>query len=159
MCHWFDESQKLSGELMKEGLSIKNGIVIPLHELRIMFSRSGGPGGQHVNRTETRVTIIWNMKNSAALNEQQKQRIFNSLGSRITEAGDIIIHNNESRSQQQNKENAFNNFVALIGQALKVPKKRMKTHISKVAKEARLQEKSRHSDIKKMRSKKFSLDD
>ena len=67
----------------------------------------------------------------------------------------MIVHNNESRSQQQNKENAFNNLAQLVSKALHVPKKRMKTRASKKAKEARLQKKSIRGVIKKMRSKKF----
>ena len=57
---------------MRDVLSIKNSITIPLYELKVTFSRSGGPGGQHVNRTETRVTVVWNVKNTNALNEEQK---------------------------------------------------------------------------------------
>lgn len=141
---------------MESELIIKNGITIPTSELEITFSRSGGPGGQHVNKTETRVTVMWNVYTSNALTEEQKNRIIGNLGSRITSDGNLVVHNNESRSQQKNKELAFMNFAKLISKALYVPKKRMKTRLSKAAKEARLEEKSRHSTVKKMRSKKFT---
>src|SRR6185503_9157938 len=85
---------------MKNDLFIKNGITIPEHELEITASRSGGAGGQHVNKTDTKITIRFNIKNSSALTEEQKQLILEKLQSRITEDGDLIIHNSESRSQQ-----------------------------------------------------------
>lgn len=139
---------------MKQDMYIKNGIIIPEHELIVTFSRAGGPGGQHVNKTETRVTISWNIQTSAALSDEQKNRIMENLKDRITIDGNIIIHNNESRSQQQNKENAYDNMASLIRKALHVPKKRMKTRVSKAAKEARLQAKTKRSTLKKLRSKK-----
>ena len=60
---------------MKNDLSIKNGIIIPEHELEITTSRAGGPGGQHVNKTSTRITVRWNVKNTNALNPEQKERV------------------------------------------------------------------------------------
>ena len=136
---------------MKKDLPIKNGIVIPASELEITTSRSGGKGGQHVNKTETRITVRWNVKNSIALDEIKKARVIQNLQTRLTNDGDLIIHNSESRSQQQNKENAFNILAKVVRKALYVPKKRIKTRIPKKEKEKRLRQKSRRSDIKKMR--------
>jgi ribosome-associated protein len=85
-------------------IHVKNGIVIPYHELEITTSRSGGPVGQHVNKAETRVTIRWNVKQTSALTDQLKERVLKNLESRLTEDGDFIIHNRESRSQLQNKK-------------------------------------------------------
>lgn len=139
---------------MKQDIYVKNGITIPEHELIVTFSRAGGPGGQHVNKTETRVTVSWNINASDALTEEQKSRIIENLKDKITADGNLSIHNTESRSQQQNKQNAFVNLALLIRKALHIPKKRMKTRVSKAAKEARLQKKAYRSNIKKMRSKK-----
>lgn len=136
-------------------IPIKNGIVIPYHELEITTSRSGGPGGQHVNKTETRVTIRWNVKETSALSQNLKERVLKNLESRLTSDGDLIIHNRESRSQLQNKKNALEQLAEIIRKALFVPKKRMKTKVPKKAKEKRLKEKKRKSEIKKGRSKKF----
>lgn len=143
---------------MKNDLFIKNGITIPEHELEITASRSGGAGGQHVNKTDTKITIRWNIKNSAALTVEQKQHVVEKLVSRITEDGDLIVHNSESRSQQQNKKNALHNLAAIIRNALHVPKKRIATTVSKALKEARLKSKAHRSTIKQMRSKKIIID-
>lgn len=140
---------------MKNDLPIKNGIIIPANELEISTSRSGGKGGQHVNKTETKVTIRWNVKNSVALDENKKERVMWNIQSKLTKDGDIIVNNSESRSQQQNKENALNILAQIIRKALYVPKKRIKTRTPKKEKEKRLREKKHRSDIKKMRSKKI----
>lgn len=143
---------------MKNDLFIKSNITIPEDELEITASRSGGAGGQHVNKTDTKITVRWNIKNSNALADEQKQLIFDNLQSRITLDGDLIVHNSESRSQQQNKKNALNNLTAIIRNALHVRKKRIATKISKSLKEARLKSKSHRSSIKQMRSKKIDIE-
>lgn len=139
-------------------IPIKNGIIIPYHELEITTSRSGGPGGQHVQKTETRVTVRWNVKNTSALSDTLKERVLKNLESRLTAEGDLIIHNSESRSQLQNKKNALANLAAIIRKALFVPKRRMKTRVPKKEKERRLQEKKRRGEIKRGRGKKFDED-
>ena len=138
---------------MKDNLSIKNGISIPDNELEITASRSGGPGGQHVNKSDTRITVRWNIKKTVALNEKQKERVLENLQSRVTSDGDFIIHSSESRSQKQNKESALARLAKEIRKALYVPKKRMKTRVPKSAKESRLREKTQRSKIKKLRGK------
>ena len=143
---------------MKEDVPIKNGIIIPGHEIEVTVSRSGGPGGQHVNKTESRVTVYWNVRTSSALTEVQKERIINNLQNRLTTEGTLIVHNNESRSQQTNKERAIASLTATVRKALHVPKKRMKTIVPAKVKEARLYAKALRSSIKKTRSKKFTED-
>jgi ribosome-associated protein len=140
---------------MKNDLHIKNGITIPEHELIITTSRSGGAGGQHVNKTDTRITIRWNIKTTTALTDEQKNYILEKLQARITSDGDLIVHNSESRSQLQNKKNALNNLAAIIRNALTVQKKRIATKMPQALKEARLKSKSHRSKIKQMRSKRM----
>lgn len=139
---------------MKHDVHIKNGIVIPEHELEITASRSGGAGGQHVNKTSTKITVRWNVKNTNALTEEQKARVLEKLAHRLTTEGDLIIHNSTSRSQDHNKKMALAQLAHDVKKALHVPKKRMKTRVSKVAQEKRLQEKAHRGLIKKQRQKK-----
>ena len=147
------------GRMMKEDLYIKNGIVIPGHELEMSVSRSGGPGGQHVNKTNSRVTIRWNVARTVALTDEQKRRVMQQLGSHITGDGDIIVHDSESRSQQQNKESALTHLGEKVRRALYIPKKRMQTAVPKSAKIVRVKEKKQWADIKKMRNKKINIHD
>ena len=139
---------------MSYDVPVKNGIVIPEHELEITTSRAGGPGGQHVNKTDTRITVRWNVKATTVLTEEQKSRVLQNLASRLTESGDLIVHNNETRSQLQNKKLALMTLGNEIRRALHVPKKRMATRVSKAKKESRLQAKSHRGTVKQLRSKK-----
>jgi len=143
---------------MKNDLFIKNGIIIPEHELIITTSRSGGAGGQHVNKTDTRITVRWNIKTTHILTDEQKSFVLAKLQSQITNEGEFVIHNSESRSQLQNKKNALNNLATIIRNALKVQKKRIASQIPKSLKEARLKSKSHRSTIKKMRNKRIETD-
>lgn len=143
---------------MKNDIAVKNGIVIPEAELEITTSRAGGPGGQHVNKTDTRITVRWNINTTTALSDEQKQRVLQNLASKVTSEGDFLVHNSASRSQQQNKKMAFDQLAQEIRKALHVPKKRMKTKVSKSAKEARLRKKTHRGEIKKMRSAKIHYD-
>lgn len=143
---------------MKDDIPIKNGIVIPASELEITTSRSGGPGGQHVNKTNTRVTVRWNVKTSSAFNDEQRERIMRYLQAELTTEGDLMVHTSTSRSQKQNKQIAYANLAEKIRKALYIPKKRIATRSSKTSKKARLDAKIRHSAIKKMRSKVIRYD-
>lgn len=140
---------------MKNDLFIKTGIVIPEHELDISTSRAGGPGGQHVNKSDTRITVRWNILQTNVLNEEQKQQLISKLQTKLTSEGDLIVHNSESRSQVQNKKLALQNLAEEICRALYVPKKRKATKITATAKESRLKSKMLRSAIKKNRHKKY----
>lgn len=143
---------------MANDIIINQTIVIPEHEIEFMTSRGSGPGGQHVNKTDTRVTLRWNVKNSNILSQEQKNRILQNLQSRLTIDGTLIVNSGASRSQQQNKETALMLFTKIIQKALYVPKKRMKTRISKAIKASRLDSKKHRSFIKKMRGKDYNFD-
>lgn len=142
--------------MKKDGLPIKNSIIIPGHELVITASRAGGPGGQHVNKTSTRITVRWNVHQTSALDEEQKKRVLHNLHSELTTAGDILVHSGASRSQQQNKKAALQLLAKKIRNALHIPKKRMKKEMPPAVKESRLQEKKKRASLKKLRSKKFN---
>jgi len=136
---------------MNNGVFVKEGIIIPYHELEITTSRSGGSGGQHVNKTDSRITVRWNIKNTFVFTEENKTLLLKNLYSRLTNDGDLIINSSQSRSQQQNRDVALAQLAYLVRKALYVPKKRIATGVSKAKKEARLESKARRSTIKKMR--------
>ena len=138
---------------MNNDVFVKPGIIIPDHELEITASRAGGAGGQHVNKTDSRITVRWNVPSSSVLSDEQKKRVMENLQARLTTDGDLIIHNCEMRSQQQNKQLALEQLASEVLKALFVPKKRMKTRVSRSVKESRLQAKKNRSSIKQLRGK------
>lgn len=136
---------------MKEGLVVMPELVIPGHELELSASKASGPGGQHVNKANTRITIRWNVSASSVLSDEQKERIHAKLGHHLGSEGYIVVHSSDSRSQEANRKHALERLARLIAQALFVPKRRMKTRISATAVEERLREKEKRSATKKMR--------
>ncbi len=141
--------------IKKDDLFIKPGIIISAHELIFTASRAGGPGGQHVNKTSTKITLRWNITQSQAFSNEEKARILSILASEITSDGDIIIHSSSSRSQQQNKKAALSILAQKLAKALYIPKKRIKTKIPKNVQEKRLESKKARGMIKKMRKPDF----
>lgn len=122
-------------------------------EFDFQTSRSSGPGGQHANKTETRVTLRFDVNASAHLSEAQKARIFEKLGNAINSEGVLLITSQESRSQQQNKEICITQFYDSIAAALKKPKKRKPTKPTKASKKRRLENKRQHAEKKARRQK------
>jgi ribosome-associated protein len=129
-------------------------------ELTFKTSRSGGAGGQHVNKTETRVELFFNVRYSAALSMQQKIVLQKKLRSKLTEDGELRIVVSDTRSQIRNKEIAIQRFLALIKKELIIPKKRKPTKPTRASVQRRLEGKSKKADIKKNRKrvKKNDLD-
>jgi ribosome-associated protein len=132
-------------------LTITDDLFIPRAELSYRASRSGGPGGQHVNTSSTRVELVWNVAESPSLSDAQRALIQEKLANRINGEGELLLVGGESRSQHQNKEAVTERFAELLREALHVPKARRKTRPSRASKEERLQEKKRRSETKKMR--------
>jgi ribosome-associated protein len=122
-------------------------------------SRSGGPGGQHVNKVSSRVMLNFDVLNSPSLNEQQRERILKKLKTRINKQGILRVVSQKHRSQRANKLAAIERFAELLKQALSQSPPRIKTKTPKAVKQRRLNEKSRQSKIKQERSKKIDLDD
>lgn len=124
-------------------------------EISYKTSRSGGKGGQHVNKTETKVTLVFNVENSNLLTAIQKERILLKLRNRISQEGNLIISNSESRSQLKNKELVTLQLYSILQKALIVNKKRKPSRPSKAANAKRLLKKKRRSEKKSWRKKDF----
>ena len=121
---------------------------------RVDFSRSGGPGGQYVNTSDTRVGLRVPL-DSLPVTEQQRQRVLQELGNRITSEGELLIHSSETRSQLQNRELAEERACNLIFSALKPQKKSRPTRPSRAAQRRRLHRKKIQSEKKKRRNEPF----
>ena len=124
-----------------------------LKEVRYKTSRSSGPGGQHVNKTESRVELYWNVEESSYLDDAQKQMIKKRLGNRITEGGELILAGEKFRSQLKNKEDVSTRFIELIDKSLRPVKKRKPTRPTKASKEKRLEKKKQRGELKKRRGR------
>ncbi|MGH9338637.1 MAG: alternative ribosome rescue aminoacyl-tRNA hydrolase ArfB [Acidobacteriota bacterium] len=134
-------------------LQISDSVSIPEEELKFSASPSSGPGGQHVNRASTRVTIRFDVSGSPSLSEDQKQLISQRLSSRINQEGVLQVASQTHRSQSANKKEVTGRLSELLSKALQPRKKRKPTRVSPGAKERRLKEKSRRGEIKRRRSK------
>jgi ribosome-associated protein len=132
-------------------LSINDSLWVPKAELDYRATRSGGPGGQHVNTSSTRVELAWDVGASPSLTDEQRARIREKLANRINGEGVLLMAASDHRSQHQNKEAVTERFVELVREALVVPKKRKKTQPSRAAREARLHAKKHRSDLKRSR--------
>ncbi len=137
---------------MSDGdLEIRRDVVIPADELVVTTSHSGGPGGQNVNKVATKVILRWNIRESVALGPTRRERLLTKLASRLTTAGELVLHVDEHRSQGRNRELARERLVELVRESLVVPKARRKTKPTKGSKKRRLAQKKRRGDVKKMR--------
>jgi ribosome-associated protein len=137
-------------------LAVNESLAIPRTELDVRVSRSSGAGGQHVNKTSSRVEIFWNIPASRALTEEQRARLREKLSSRLTTEGSIRVVASDMRSQSRNRDLAEERLADLVRRALVIPRKRKPTKPTRAAKEARLESKKRHSKKKSdRRDKRF----
>ena len=125
--------------------------VIPSEELSARATRSSGAGGQHVNKTSSRVQLSWNVKESAALTDEQRTRLLRKLSSRISSDGVLTVAVSDTRSQHRNREIAYSRLAEVVRGALTVPKRRKATRPTKAAREKRLDAKRLQSLKKRQR--------
>ena len=132
-------------------LEITPALLLPLAELDYRATRSGGPGGQHVNTSSTRIEVRWDVRSSPTLTEEQRARLMERLANRLDGEGRLRVVASESRSQLRNREAATGRLRELVASALAVRKPRKRTRPSRAAKAARLEAKRRRSALKRDR--------
>jgi ribosome-associated protein len=129
------------------------GLHVPFHELEFSFARSSGPGGQNVNKVNTKAVLRWRPAESTSLPEHARERILARLAPKLTVEGDLVIASDRFRDQKRNKEDCIEKLVAILAQASAIPKARRKTKPSRSAKRKRRESKSRDSEKKKLRGR------
>src|SRR5688500_9977888 len=131
---------------MDDDVVVNAEVTIPRAELTYRATRAGGPGGQHVNTSSTKVELSWDVSASPSITDEQRARIAEKLATRIAEDGVLRLTSAGSRSQHQNKEDVTERFGKMIAHALHKPKPRRKTKPSRAAKEARRKSKKHRSE-------------
>ncbi len=139
-------------------LIISRAIHLPESELIEHFLRADGPGGQHVNRTESAVELRFDVANSPSLPDDVRARLLARRDRRLTGNGVLVIQARRFRDQARNREDARERLVELIRSALQPPKKRIATRPTRASKERRLQAKQQRGRIKQTRSRKSELE-
>ena len=132
-------------DMAGESIRVTRTVELPVSEVNFRTSRSSGPGGQHAQKTETRVEAVFDVERSQALTDTQKRRVVNRAGSVLRAIAQ------DERSQARNRELALERLVTQLREALRVPRKRRPTKPSKAAVERRLEEKRRRSRVKRLR--------
>ena len=132
-------------------LSITTNLRLPLTELDYQASRSGGPGGQHVNTSSTRIEISWDVAGSPSLTPAQRAQLLDRLASRLDSGGRLRLVSSGTRSQLRNKEDVTERLQSVVAGALVVQKKRKPTKPTRAAKAARLEAKRRRAATKRQR--------
>jgi len=132
-------------------LMVDSELSIPRSELTFRATRAGGPGGQHVNTSSTRIELRWSLERSRAVSEAQRHRLRDKLAARLDADGHVRIVASAFRSQLRNRQDAEERLAALIRRALTVPKARRKTRPGRGAMESRLETKRKLSEKKRRR--------
>ncbi len=136
---------------MADALDVAPGVRIPSGELTLRAITGSGPGGQHVNRSATRIELRWNVATTRALTDEQRSRVMAKLASRLDGDSALRIVAGEFRSQLQNRRAACERLVSIISRALIVPRSRKATRPTRSSVERRLTDKRQRSDTKQQR--------
>ena len=128
-----------------ESIRVTRSVVLPLTEIELRFSRSSGPGGQHAQKSETRVEAVFDVEASSALTAAQKRRVVSRAGPTLRAVAQ------DERSQLRNRELAVERLVERLRQALRVERRRVPTKPTAASRERRLEEKRRRSQVKRLR--------
>ena len=136
---------------MEDRIIVNEQLSIPRAELEYRATRSGGPGGQHVNTSSTKIELTWDLGASPSVTDEQRAAIAAKLQNRIDERGVLRLTSSSSRSQHQNREDVTERLAKLLADALRPRKARKKTKVPRSVKEARLKSKKKRSETKRNR--------
>jgi ribosome-associated protein len=136
-----------------------NTVSIPEEELSFIASRSSGPGGQHVNKVSTRVTLLFDIDQSSSLTDKQKRRVKSRLANRVSKKGILQVVSQRHRSQAANRRAALEKLGRLLDEALRESRPRVKTSVPEKARRRRRDQKRLRSRLKKLRSRTVSEDE
>lgn len=135
-------------------IPVSRSVIIDDSEVELSFARSGGPGGQHVNTSSTKVDLRFDVGSSTSLTEDQKARVRQRLGSRLTKDGVLVLSASEHRSQTRNREAVLGRFATLLREALaSPPAPRRRTRPSNAVRRRRIEAKRRRSETKRLRGR------
>ena len=148
MQHIIISSKKV---MIATNIRITQSFTIPLSEISFRTSRSGGPGGQNVNKLETRVELLYDIQNSQSIPGTLKQKLLKILSTQLNSTGVLRVVVQDSRSQWKNKQIALERLAMLLHSALRIRKNRITTKPTKTSKEKRLARKKNRSDTKRLR--------
>lgn len=137
--------------MSEEDIVVSPALTIPRAELSFRASRAGGPGGQHVNTSSTRVELLWDLAQSTAVSDEVRARLIGKLSARLDAEGMVRVVASDRRSQAQNREAARERLAKIVRQALVVPKKRRRTRPTAASREERLRDKRHRSERKRDR--------
>ncbi len=134
-----------------EPLQVTGKLLIPAEELELSFARAGGPGGQNVNKVETKVCLRWSVRRSKVLSDAQRIRLLERLASRLVGEGELVVQASKHRLRGRNLTDARDRLATIVREGLEVARKRRPTRPTRGSKERRLSAKRRRSDIKRDR--------
>jgi ribosome-associated protein len=135
----------------QDAVHVGRGLAIPLAEIEVRASRAGGPGGQHVNTSSSRIEAVWNVRSSRVLSDEQRARLLVRLASRLDGEGQLRVVSQEHRSQLRNRDAALARLGDVVRRALVVPRARKATRPTRASKERRLDQKRKRGSVKRDR--------